>query len=298
MSIRNNLHTDHGLETYAQGMCNSAGDKARINQYLVPGTILELGCGNGAYLQTLPDARLARTTAVDMNALLLLKAQANLGERAKLVTFKRANMLRDDFLELFAGQNTFGNIVLCSVLHELYSEVRTEALAEFKDERVAQTTAKKAMIGLFDDIWDLLSPGGLLVIRDGCKAPGTKVTLRFKNAEVRAAFAKFVDDHPWFITYTEHDGGIILNLQDAYEFLTKYFYTQNWDIEVLERFGWCNQDDILDMLQSSKHSNKRLSVIKSESYLIPWLRDRWEQDFTLSQQWPDSTMLMSIQKLA
>lgn len=290
MSIRNNLHTDHGLETYAQGMCNSAGDKALINQYLAGGTILELGCGNGAYLQTLPENRLSRTTAVDMNANLLLKAQANLRDRAKLVTFKRANILRDDFLELFQGRE-FDNVVLCSVLHELYSEARTQALAERKDELLAERDAQRVITGLLENIWDLLSVGGRLIIRDGCKAPDEDVTIRFKNAEVRQAFAKFVDDHPWFITYTELDYGVTLNLQDAYEFLTKYFYTENWDVEVLERFGWCNYNDIITML-----GDRLLQTVAVDSYLIPWLRAKWEQDFEIPGNYPHSTMLVVIQK--
>lgn len=290
MSILNNLHTDHGLETYAQGMCNSAGDKSRINHHLVTGTILELGCGNGAYLQTLPADRLAQTTAVDMNANLLLKAQANLRELARLVTFKRANMLRYDFLDLFQDES-FDNIVLCSVLHELYSEARTEALAEHKDEMAAEHNARKVITFLLENIWDLLAVGGRLIIRDGCKAPDDDVTIRFKNAEVRQVFAKFVDDHPWFITYTELDYGVTLNLQDAYEFLTKYFYTENWDVEVLERFGWCNYNDIIAMLGA-----KQLQTIEVDSYLIPWLGSKWAQDFKLSGKYPDSTMLVVIQK--
>ena len=290
MSIRNNLHTDHGLETYAQGMCNSAGDKARINQHLVPGTILELGCGNGAYLQTLPENRLGQTTAVDMNANLLLKAQANLRDRAKLVTFKRVNMLRDDFLDQLQDES-FDNVVLCSVLHELYSEARTQALAERKDEMQAERDARKVITQLLENIWDLLNVGGRLIIRDGCKAPNEDVTIRFKNAEVRQAFARFVDDHPWFITYTELDLGVTLNLQDAYEFLNKYFYTENWDVEVLERFGWCNYNDIIEML-----GDKPLQAIEVDSYLIPWLGSKWEQDFEFSGKYPDSTMLVAIQK--
>lgn len=290
MSIRNNLHTDIGLETYAQGMCNSAGDKARINQYVAPGTILELGCGNGAYLQTLPEERLKQTTAVDMNALLLLKAQANLREKAGLVTFKRANMLRDDFLDLFQDES-FDNVVLCSVLHELYSEARTQALAERKDEMQAERDARRVITRQFDNIWDLLNVGGRLIIRDGCKAPDIQVTIKFKNAEVRLAFARFVDDHPWFITYTEQDYGVTLNLQDAYEFMTKYFYTENWDVEVLERFGWCGYNDIIEMLD-----NKQFQTIDFTSYLIPWLDAKWEQDFDLNCRVPDSTMLVVIEK--
>lgn len=290
MSIRNNLHTDHGLETYAQGMCNSAGDKARINHYLAPGTILELGCGNGAYLQTLPEDRLRQTTAVDMNANLLLKAQANLRERSALVTFKRAHLFRDDFLETFEDQE-FDNVVLCSVLHELYSEARTQQLAEHRDENQAEHNAVRSITSLLDNIWDLIRVGGRLIIRDGCKPPSDNVTIRFKNAEVRQAFAKFVDDHPWFIKYTELDYGVTLNLQDAYEFLTKYFYTENWDVEVLERFGWCNYNDIITML-----GDKQLQTIEVTSYLIPWLGSKWAQDFDFTGKYPDSTMLVAIQK--
>jgi SAM-dependent methyltransferase len=291
MSIRNNLHTDHGLETYAQGMCNSAGDKARINHYLVPGTILELGCGNGAYLQTLPEDRLKQTTAVDMNALLLLKAQANLRDKARLVTFKRANVLRDDFLEEF-DSTQYDNVVLCSVLHELYSEARTQSLGIRHDEQIAEVEARQVITSLLSSIWDLLKVGGRLIIRDGCKAPNDDVTIRFKNAEVRQAFAKFVDDHPWFITYTELDYGVTLSMPDAYEFLTKYFYTENWNVEVLERFGWCNYNDIIQML-----GDRELQTIEVTSYLIPWLGSKWEQDFELSDRYPHSTMLVAIQKI-
>lgn len=296
MSIGINLHTKHGLETYAQGMCNSSGDKAQINQDIKPGTILELGCGNGAYLQTLPDDRLKETTAVDMSAALLLKAQENLGERAGLVTFKRANMLRDNFTGLF--NETFDNIVLCSVLHELYSELRTQELVAKNDEFQAEYNANKQLKFVFDNIWNLLSVGGRLIIRDGCKAQGERVTIKFKNPETRYAFAKFVDDHPWFISYSEHDYSVTLNMQDAYEFMTKYFYTENWDIEVLERFGWCDYQGIVNILSNSQFSRKQFKTIRNKPYLIEWLANKWNQDIELDKPLPASTMIVVLEKIS
>lgn len=283
MSIRNNLHTDHGLETYAQGMCNSAGDKARINQHLVPGTILEIGCGNGAYLQTLPVERLRETTAVDMNGLLLLKAQANLRENAGLVTFQRANVLKTDFFEgtLRDNPGRFNNIVLCSIVHELFSEYAGD---------IGDHSALMHVFGFINNLYNcLLAPGGRLIIRDGCKPDDGFTTLRFKNSEVRAMFAKFVDDHPWFVNYTERDGVVRLRKDDCFEFLTKYFYTENWNVEVLERFGWCSPSELV-----AKYGDQ---ITHSESYTIPWLGSKWLQDFEFeSGHVPDSTMLIAIQK--
>jgi SAM-dependent methyltransferase len=298
MATRNNLHTSSGLSTYIRGMLNSSNDKDKINDFLVPGSLLELGCGSGAYLKTIGPEILAQTTGVDMNAMLLLRAkeelEAHFGEEAAEVEFIRANAM-DSNLSSVLRHRQFNNIVLCSFLHEMYSEFYHIG-RQMNQDHDNDSYAKTRIQTLLDNIWDLLAPGGRLIIRDGCKPKSVTATIKFKNDVVRKAFAKFVDDYPWFINYIEINGVVELKLDDAFEFLTKYFYTENWDVEVQEKFGWCTPYEMDELL-----GKKSFNVVSSMSYCIPWLKNKWAKDFEISTITdktfvPDSTMLLAYEK--
>ncbi|MBS1722520.1 MAG: methyltransferase domain-containing protein [Armatimonadetes bacterium] len=277
MSIRNNLHTEHGLETYATGMTSSAGDKARINDLLVPGTILEIGCGNGAYLSTLGEERLKQTTAVDMNAHLLSMAATTINCRE--TRYVRANVLHPDFDKAFVkpdGRNSrkFKNIVCCSVLHELYSELKLEHKNSTDDgEHMAWLNMRE----MFRRLWRLLEPGGRLIVRDGKRPAPMRAAVRFKSPHIANLFHRFADDHPWFIQYQQVGEWVELSRPDLFEFMTKYFYEENWDVEVMERFGWIDTEGLVGQLTEAVGADN-FKVASLNGYTIPWLETKWNAD--------------------
>ncbi len=87
------------------------------------------------------------------------------------------------------------------------------------------------------------------------------------------------------------------------EFLSKYMYDENWDIEVKEKFGVLTKEEYCSMLRK-----KGFEVINIESYLIDFLRKTYyENDVELFEkdengsltktEYPDSTMIIIAEKL-
>lgn len=58
------------------------------------------------------------------------------------------------------------------------------------------------------------------------------------------------------------------------------------DVEV--QLGWCSPSELV-----AKYGDR---ITHSESYTIPWLGSKWAQDFDFTGKYPDSTMLVAIQK--
>lgn len=290
MSVRADLHTDSGLLRYIFGMDASMQDKARILS-LIPQesdqalSILELGCGSGAVLELLSHLPGKNSVlGLDFSAKLLgHAARRTYGEKANVV-LGRAKI--QDYLP----QGQFDAIILCSVLHEVWSQA---LIAN------PQTDNITAMAPLMKYCAKMLKPGGSIIIRDGVKVDSEPVELTFKNDTVRDKFFRFADDYTIEqLQFTLHpsSGRIVMYADQLYEFLTKYFYDENWDVEVKEEFGWAHQDDIWQLADEAN-----LTVTHMETYQLEWLGEKWAQDFGItytdgSTYTPDSTMLVRLTK--
>jgi SAM-dependent methyltransferase len=267
-----------GFAVYAAGMEASAGDKARLLAWVRPGEIADLGCGTGTVLELLrrayPESRL---TGVDASTRMLSACR----ERFPGLRFVRGDVSR----RLFADAS-LDTIVLCSILHEVFS------YKGYSYEPVRRTlrTAARA-----------LRPGGRLILRDGVKpARNDAVRLRFLNAKTRDKFLRFaVEFGSSPVSFREAGEAVVLPRRDAMEFLTKYLYEKNWRFEVKEHFG------VFTLPEWRKETSAAgFRVVHAESYLIDWLRTaHWERDVALEDRaggpagWPDSTMLVVGERL-
>jgi SAM-dependent methyltransferase len=288
MSIRNDIHTDKGLGIYAQGMSNSAPDKARIVQHIQPGSVLEIGCGNGVVLKLAADELKPDDSdpwvGVDMNAKLLSMAAKDL--RDWPVTLLRADLRRRElFMETMRQFGKFDNIILSSTLHEIYSEEFMAQLGsgrggdrpDAKDVQTAEHMAWGAIMVAIDMARKMLAPGGRIIIRDGIQPAPESLQVTFRTEFGESQFYKFVDDYPRFINYredTKAQGTVLADAVDIFEFMTKYFYLENWEVEVNEVFGWTSEEQFKVQFQGS-------SLKHFEAYTIPWLHDKWAGDFDM-----------------
>ena len=141
-------------------------------------------------------------------------------------------------------ENTINTFIYSSVLHEVYSYINKEAL-----RKVLRNTYKQ------------LAPGGRIIIRDvvGPEKGKEKVLLELneedgknsgdiKSLSTYAKFYRFVKDFiPRKIKFKEKkiDGKklIEMTLSDAYEFMSKMNYIDNWQSEMHEEFGFWNFSD-------------------------------------------------------
>jgi SAM-dependent methyltransferase len=294
MSIRADLHSQEGLQAYASGMNASSGDKSKILKYVKPGKILEIGCGNGTVLEMLSkEFPSSSVFGVDMSAQLLgLASQRKYEGDVHLFCCdaRKLNSISD-------APKKFDTIVFCSVLHEIYSGF----LARSVDDNPCQD-ALNDTIGFIQHICDeFLEEGGVLIIRDGIKPSEEMIYIEFSNPEQRDKFYKFVDDFSPFkieFSYSSETQKIKINSTHVFEFLTKYFYVTNWNIEVTEQFGWSDPVAITSALNSNF---SKMHYKTSDSYTLDYLHDRWIKDFTMTttngvSYMPCSTMIYVAEK--
>ncbi len=271
-----------GYAVYAAGMEASAGDKARLLAFARLGFIADLGCGSGTVLELLrrafPDSRLV---AVDASTKMLSLCRERFGTGVEL--------LRRDITKRLFPEASVDTIVLCSILHEVFT------YKGYNFDAVRRTLRHCARA---------LRPGGRILLRDGVKpAVQEAVYLSFLRDGVRGKFERFAREFGSSpVAWREVDGRVQLARRDAMEFLSKYMYDKNWRFEVKEHFGVYTLDEWRSELRAAG-----FRVIHAESYLIDWLRTtHWEKDVRLERRtsgryaaadWPHSTMLVAGERV-
>lgn len=226
--------------SYARGMDQNIEFKFNdIKPFVIQGKIVDAGCGTGALIWYL-------SKYFEESDVIGIEATRKFYEYCKLqqypnpfVYFYRKNILDQNFKE-----NTINTFIYSSVLHEIYSYINKKAL-----RKVLKNTYKQ------------LAPGGRVIIRDvvGPEKGKGKVLLelnekdggkseKVKSLSTYAKFHRFVKDFiPRKIKFKEKkikDKKLIeITLRDAYEFMSKMNYTDNWQSEMHEEFGFWNFSD-------------------------------------------------------
>ena len=223
---------------YFARMSSSLGDKSEIVQYLSPGRVLDVGAGGGD-LSALMSSAGFRVTALDgsLDAVNRIKAKA---PEVEVVYSSTTNMR-----EVLAGR-IFENIVCSSVLHEVFS---------YASGNVAEKMSilEDALVSFYE----LLEPGGRLVIRDGVAPQGSNgLTLMHLSSEavdfllnhyVRLCpFVDFLGDFQY-----NGDNTVLCTYRAAMEFA----YTFTWGVKSAQReckelYGVTTRDKYISLLES------------------------------------------------
>ncbi len=225
--------------TYAVGMDKNMEFKFKdIAPFVVEGKIVDAGCGTGALINLL-------AKNYKESDIIGIEATRKFYEFCKMqdfggafVFFYRRNITDQNFKE-----NTINTFIYSSVLHEIYSYI-----------------SEKTLIQVLKHTYYELCNRGRIIIRDvvGPKNPNDTVLLELnekdgkdkgeiKELSTYAKFFRFVKDFiPKKITFKEktiEDKKLIeLRMQDAYEFLSKMTYVDNWLSEMHEEFGFWSFD--------------------------------------------------------
>jgi SAM-dependent methyltransferase len=268
-----------GYEVYAKGMEASAADKAKLLKFVRPGVIADLGCGTGTVLELLRRKyRTCQFVGIDMSPEMIERCRKR---------FLGVDIRQHDITQPIFDERTIDTIVLCSIMHEVFSYKGYDYSAVRQCLRRCVTA---------------LRPGGRIIIRDGLKpAREDVVYMSFLNEKAYDTFVKFSLDFANEIRWEHRDGRIMVARKDAMEFLTKYIYEVNWKYEVKEQFGVFSLAGWVDEFRKVG-----LKVVHKESYLIDWLRvTHWEKDVKLEVKtpkgyrptdYPHSTMIIVGEK--
>jgi len=269
-----------GTDVYAAGMEASAYDKAKLLRFVRAGVIAELGCGSGAMLELL---RQKFPNSHVMGADLSEEMVRRCRER-----FPGMEIRRHDITVRLFDEKTVDTVILCSVLHEVYS------YNDYDLSAVMQVLRFSA---------EALQPGGRLILRDGLKpSREDSVYMTFLDPGVKEKFARFAREFgPGPIAWKEVEGKVRVTRRDAMEFLSKYIYDANWKYEVAEVFGVLTLQGWVDAVERFG-----LRMVHCESYLLDWLRvNHYEKDVRLevrrgprfvATDYPHSTMVVVAEK--
>ncbi len=252
------LEEEKVWEDYSRELGNSWQDKSRLVSFIPEraSAIAELGCGNGVLLSLLSKFHPHLDIfGVDFNETLLEIA----GRQKQL---SKVKFIKGNILEPIFNASSLDAVIYCSVLHEVYS-------------REGEVGLRKALEVAFN----YLQPGGRLIIRDTLKPPNHKtVKLYFKNSYVKSRFNLFLKDFKMReikVDYLEKNL-IQLDIVDCFEFLFKYFNTVGWQTEMEEMHGYLHLARYKEILEEIG-----LTIIHQETYLLPFLKKKWNRDFEL-----------------
>jgi SAM-dependent methyltransferase len=230
-----NITETRDYNTYAAGMEKNIDFKFNdIKPFIIQGKIVDAGCGTGALIYKL-------AKEFPESDIIGIEATRKFYEFCKMqdygdafVFFYRRNITDENFKE-----NTINSFIYSSVLHEIYSYINEKTLKEVLKNTYFQ-----------------LAIGGRIIIRDvvGPENPDEVVLLELnenngkekgniKELSTYGRFFKFAEDFiPRKIRFKKIDIDgkklIEIRLGDAYEFLSKMNYTDNWKSEMHEEFGF------------------------------------------------------------
>ncbi len=136
---------------------------------------------------------------------------------------------------------------------------------------------------------ELLSPGGILVIRDFVKPESEEIIIEFPDTQKGCADAALLvqfsqtarslspDTERGFPLTPLSDIRFRLNLVDAVEFIRRKNYLDDWEVELQEEYGYYSQNEFEEVF-----SVLGLRTIVSNPVYNPWIiKNRYENNFRL-----------------
>ncbi|WCR28287.1 class I SAM-dependent methyltransferase [Paenibacillus thiaminolyticus] len=283
----------HNEEAYLSDMNGSADYKQVILDYVTGSRVIDIGPGGGVMLDLLEE-RLPEAEAIGID---ISQNVVEALERKKQLENRRWRVMKGDALDLkrFVAPQSIDTVIFSSILHELYSYI------EYEGQRFNPKTIAAALRSAFD----VLSPGGRIIIRDGIMSEpeGQMRIIRFRNA----------DGLPWLERYAKDFAGRRISVErlspfeaklpinDAMEFL----YTYTWGPEayvheVQEQFGYFTPTQYAEFIQRTLGG--RAAILRCDHYLQDGYTEALAPKISLLHEHgepvrlPDSTCLIVIEK--
>ena len=228
------------------GRMNSAlKEKSILLNYIKGNTILDFGCGSGILTAliaaTFPEKEV---TGFDESADMIREAQLTNDEK---IFFTNS---------LSIYKQHYDTIILCSVLHEVYSYGRQEL----------------SVYELFNKLKKMLNPGGRILVRDGFLLDG------YNNRYAEVEFVDKKDGMSFLSEYIKNyrfeevpiaggNGKIVGYLNPIKEFLNKY--TWGWNSlprEINEKVSFFYKKDFEELGSYFKFETETITVCQEEYF--------------------------------
>ena len=275
---------------YLQTMNSARSDKERMLDFVKPGTIVEIGPGGGVVLDLL-EARFpdAEVIGVDLSreVVAALEGRARAGAKHWKVMLGAAEHLGS----LVPAADT---VVFCSILHEVYS---------YTEPKFQLASVQQVVRAAFD----VLRPGGRIVIRDGVMPPPGTRRIRMIAPDVRGTLALYAaqfEGRHIAVTDLAPDR-VEMSTADAMEFLYTYTWgPASFPYEVRELYGILPYEEYVAQLVAWCGGEAACAVIANPlgSYLQSGYRDNLAGKIELTDEHdrpvalPDSNCLIVLER--
>jgi SAM-dependent methyltransferase len=275
---------------YLQTMNSARSDKERMLDYVVPGTIVEIGPGGGVVLDLLEERFPAsEVIGVDLSQEVVAALEGR--ARAGAKRWKVVHGAAEDLAALVPAADT---VVFCSILHEVYS---------YTEPKFSLASVEHVVRAAFS----VLRPGGRIVIRDGVMPPPGTRRIRLLAPDARSTLdlycAQFEGRR---ITYNELSRDRVeMSAPDAMEFLYTYTWgPASFPYEVRELYGILPYDEYVAKLVEWCGGERVARVVDNSlrSYLQPGYADALAGKIELTDEHdrpvalPDSNCLIVIER--
>lgn len=227
---------------YLDTMNSARSDKARLCDYVIPGTILEVGPGGGVVLDLLAERNPgSRVIGLDVSRA-VVEALSSRKSREQ----RPWEVVEGDAFELskLYGEQSLDSVVFCSILHEIYSYVPWDdgdgrGMGKFRMGSV------KAIVA---SAFRALKRGGRIVVRDGVQPPDGTNVIEFVAPDADETFALYAREFEGRKIEFEPAGprAVKLSARDAHAFLFTYVWgpasfpyeiREQYGVETYERYG-------------------------------------------------------------
>jgi ubiquinone/menaquinone biosynthesis C-methylase UbiE len=240
---------------YLSTMNSTINYKAVIIDYIKGNTCLDVGPGGGAMLDLIEESKkVENIIGIDISQNVIEELN-----KKKAKEKHKWKVIKGDALDLtkYFKQGELDTIIFCSVIHELFSYI------EMDGKKFNHKTIEKAMKACYD----VLAPGGRIIIRDGIMSETNKPRIiAFKNKDDMKFLQKYCKDFKGReITYTKiNDYMVKMTENDAMEFLYTYTWgEESYPMEVQEQYGYYSPSEYLKMLSKIG----KFKVIECKHYL-------------------------------
>ncbi|CAM4465335.1 class I SAM-dependent methyltransferase [Paenibacillus tarimensis] len=238
----------HNEEKYISHMNGSSDFKRVMIDYIVGGTVLDVGPGGGVMLDLVEELYpYEQIWGIDLseNVIDILNKRRVVENRKWNV--KKGNALH---LEEYFQEGEVDTVLFSSVLHELYSYV------PYEGKRFNRETVKAALRSAYS----ILPRGGRIIIRDGIMTePEDQVRIiEFLDRAGQEMLDSYCRDFQGRVVSYERvgDRSVKMKVNDAMEFLYTYTWGEESYIhEVQEQFGYFTPAQYAEVIRETLGEN-------------------------------------------
>lgn len=225
--------SDEAKAKYLAGMAKSIPHKLELILPWLQGlTVVDLGCADGKFAADLALNRGFQVTGIDMSPSIIKLARDN----HKVITNLNALDFKQAKAETFKMDKPVDNIILSSILHEVWSYGDW-----FQSVEDALVNAHKN-----------LNEGGRIIIRDFVRPiENPPIILKHYKSDIVPGHA-FDNLYPGYMALDKGDYILYFaHMKEAYEYIFHKDYHDNWETEIKETYGFWTMQKAREMVEAA-----------------------------------------------